>query len=130
MVWRAGATRTRWFGIGTMALLLFVCTSGIAWLLAGGIPRGYDASKTYCDSPDMMAPCAPGPLADAPPTLDPINGTPNGPSVLLSVSPTGDTNLAHIGYVYSQPAGEPEVGSIVRLYAMRPAGEYCLLDER
>ena len=76
------------------------------------------ATNTTCGMP-----------ATSPPSLEPLDGAPDAPSVALTITLEPTESLAHVEYQYTQAAGTPEADSIVRLYVLRSGGTWCLIDE-
>jgi hypothetical protein len=96
-------------------------------------PRYSIYALPVCNTSELQpvspgGPCAPEAVAEAPPSLGLIRDSPSS-RVALTVTQTDNGYVAHVRYMYSQAAGVPEVGSVVRLYVVRPSGETCLIAE-
>jgi hypothetical protein len=121
----------------------FVCTNGCdvwrpvlstAAVYATG-PGNSTAPPPYvmyalpnCQSSVAQFACAPLSSTNIPPVLD-ASGPSGSPPVALILSQSDAGEHAHVTYKYSQAAGLPEVGSVVRLYVMRSDASWCLLDD-
>jgi hypothetical protein len=66
---------------------------------------------------------------DYPPYLRPLPGAAPDARVRLSVGAEADGSAINVAYAYAQQDGNPEQGSVIRLYQVLSNGSRCLLQE-